>query len=98
MANYSVRIELPGASDADYGSLDAAMREEGFVRWIVGASGKREQLPTGEYNLIDSDLHQAMVLGRAEEAARAVQSEPAPLIIVTESAGRIWSGLPRWKP
>jgi hypothetical protein len=97
MANYSVRIELREAEVEDYASLDAAMIEEGFVRWIVAGGGIRQTLPTGEYNLIDSDLHQSVVLGRAEEAAYAVKPTPAPSIMVTESAGRIWSGLSEWQ-
>ena len=97
LANYSIRVELHQGTDEEYASLDAAMIEEGFVRWIVGGGGKKERLPTGEYNLIDSDLHQAMILGRVEEAAYAVKPTPKPSIVVTESAGRTWSGLNPWK-
>jgi hypothetical protein len=96
MANYSVRVELQEGTDEDYASLDAAMIEDGFVRWIIGG-GKKERLPSGEYHLMDSDLHQAMILGRVEEAAYAVKPTPRPSIVVTESAGRIWSGLSPWK-
>jgi hypothetical protein len=97
LASHTVRIELHEADEADYASLDEAMTEEGFVRWVVGAGGVKHRLPPGEYNLIDSDLYQSTILAQAQETAGAVKPEPTPSIVVTESAGRIWSGLKRWE-
>ena len=38
----------------------------------------------------------AAVLARANTAANAVKPRPEPWVLVTELAGRSWSGLPPW--
>lgn len=97
MTSYTVRVELHGADDDDYTNLHTAMEEEGFVRWIAGSDGNKDRLPTAEYNLANSTADRAEVLRRARSAANSVKSEPTPWIIVTQSAGRSWSGLKPWR-
>lgn len=97
MTNYTVRVELHGADDDDYGNLHAAMEDEGFVRWIKGSDGDKERLPTAEYNMPNTDIDRSEVLRRAKTAANSVKASPTPWILVTESAGRTWSGLKSWQ-
>ena len=61
MTNFTVRIELHGADEADYENLHEAMERRGFVRWIE-SDGGRYRLPTAEYNLVDADMDRARVL------------------------------------
>jgi hypothetical protein len=93
MTNYTVRVELHNANDEDYSNLHAAMEDEGFVRYITNSEGSKDRLPTAEYNLANTELARSNVLKRAKTAANSVKSEPTPWILVTESAGRAWSGL-----
>ncbi len=97
MTNYTVRVELHGANDDDYANLHAAMEYEGFVRWIKGSDGDKNRLPTAEYNMADADIDRSEVLRRAKAAGNSVKANPTPWIIVTESAGRTWSGLKSWR-
>jgi hypothetical protein len=55
-----------------------------------------KRLPTAEYNMADTSSTRAEVLARARAAANAVRPRPEPWILVTQSAGRQWSGLPPW--
>lgn len=97
MTSYTVRVELHNADGDDYESLHAAMENEGFVSWIVDSKGSKDRLPTAEYNFPDTDIERAEVLERAKRAANSVKPKPAPWIIVTQSAGRTWSGLKPWQ-
>jgi hypothetical protein len=97
MTSYTVRVELHDADQDDYGGLHAAMENGGFVRYITSTDGSKNRLPTAEYNFPNTALTRADILKRAKEAANAVKSNPTPWIIVTESAGRSWSGLKPWR-
>jgi hypothetical protein len=97
MTSYTVRVELHEADEDDYANLHGEMEERGFVRWIVGGDGSKDRLPTAEYNLADTDIRRDEVLKRAKAAANAVKPNPTPWIVVTESAGRRWSGLKPWR-
>jgi hypothetical protein len=97
MTNFTVRVELHDADDDDYSRLHEAMEEGGFVRWISDRNESKDQLPTAEYNLANSALDRSAVLERARTAADSVKRKPTPWILVTESAGRTWSGLKPWK-
>ncbi len=97
MTSYTVRVELHDADDDDYASLHEAMGDQGFVRWIKGSNGSKDQLPTAEYNMPNTNHNRSEVLDRAKTAANSVKPKPAPWIVVTESAGRTWSGLKPWK-
>ena len=96
MTNYTVRVELHRADEGDYASLHALMEAEGFVRWVAASDGTRKGLPTAEYNMADTTLTRAEVFDRARAAANNVKPKPKPWVLVTESAGRQWSGLPPW--
>ncbi len=91
MTSYTTRVELHNASSADYQHLHAAMQAQGFSRTIVSDKGIRYQLPTAEYNL-EGSLTRADVLARAKVAAAKVK--PSFEVLVTESDGRTWHGLP----
>ncbi len=97
MTNFTTRIELHGADDDAYEALHDAMTEVGFVRWIQDQDGNKLRLPTAEYNLSGATLTRQQVLQRAKRAADSVKPDPAPWILVTESAGRTWSGLKPWR-
>lgn len=96
MTDYTVRIELHDADEDDYDRLHKLMEKKGFVRWVESRSGARKKLPTAEYNLPGTTLKRSEVLDRAKEAAANVKPKPKPWVLVTESAGRTWSGLPAW--
>jgi hypothetical protein len=96
MTNYTVRVELHGADEADYTRLHSRMESEGFVRWVEAKDGSLKRLPTAEYNMADTSLTRAEVLARARAAANVVQPRPEPWVLLTKSAGRSWSGLPPW--
>lgn len=49
MANFTVRVELRGASWETYTKLHENMETIGFYRRIVGDDRKTYQLPDGEY-------------------------------------------------
>jgi hypothetical protein len=90
MTSFTVRVELHKADEDDYANLHTEMEDRGFVRWIEGRNGSKDRLPTAEYNLVGSSLTRA-------KAANAVKPNPAPWILVTEAAGRTWSGLKTWR-
>lgn len=94
MPSYTIRVDLPCEGDEAFAALDRAMKRNGFVDWI--RSSDKCQLPRGEYNLHHSDLDLAGVLEQAVTASKAVRTATAPLILVTEAAGRLWSGLGPW--
>ena len=97
MTNYTTRVEIHDADEDEYEALHDAMEAEGFVRWIENSSGEKLRLPTAEYNLRDSALDRKQVLKRAERAAESAKPNPTSWILVTESAGRTWSGLKTWR-
>ena len=89
--------ERRGSGHSDYTSLHKAMKNRGFVRWVRGKDGDKNCLPTAEYNMQDTALSRSEVLDRAKDAANSVKPKPKPWILVTESAGRAWSGLKPWE-
>jgi hypothetical protein len=97
MPSFTVRVELHKADEDDYANLHTEMEDRGFVRWIEGRDGSKDRLPTAEYNLVGSSLTRAEVRKQAEAAANAVKPNPTPWILVTEAAGRTWSGLKTWR-
>jgi len=55
MADFFVRVELHGATGAEYEELHQRMRAAGFFRAIVAATGRTLQLPDAEYHSILPD-------------------------------------------
>jgi len=88
--SYTTRVELHYANDNDYETLHAAMKREGFSRFIASGDGVRYHLPTAEYNY-QGDRTLDQVLAAAKRAAETTGLKYAAL--VTESDGRRWSGL-----
>jgi hypothetical protein len=97
MANFTVRVELHNANSKDYENLHAAMERRGFIRWIINGNDVKKRLPTAEYNLANSGLSGPEVRDRAKAVADSIKPKPTPWILVTESEGRWWSGLPDWE-
>jgi hypothetical protein len=87
---FTVRVELHAADDDDYETLHGAMKTEGFSRRITSGDGITYHLPTAEYNR-EADLTKEDILESAKRAAAKTSRKAA--ILVTESNGRIWSGL-----
>ena len=92
MAQFTVRVELHHADQDDYDVLHSAMEDEGFSREIASSEGTRYHLPTAEYNR-SSSLTRQKILDSAESAASKTRKKFE--ILVTESAGRSWRGLPK---
>jgi len=92
MPTFTTRVELHDADEReDYDRLHEEMEREGFTRTITASSGKEYQLPTAEYNL-QAALTKEQVRDKAVKAAR--RTGKSSWILVTESAGRCWDGLP----
>lgn len=92
MSKFTVRVELHDADNDDYDTLHAAMKKKGFSRTIESGNGQIYHLPTAEYN-VDGDYDTATVLDKAKSAANTTNLEYG--VLVTESAGRKWYGLPK---
>lgn len=90
MPSYTTRVELHKATSEDYTNLHAAMEERGFARTITSDQGVTYHLPWGEYNFSGAATR-AEVMRAAKEAAGTTGRECE--VLVTQSAGRSWSGL-----
>jgi hypothetical protein len=90
MANFTVRIELHAAGEAEYTQLRHGMMHAGFRREIYGDDGIYT-LPLGEYHYC-GNKSAAEVLECAKRAAQIIGKNFEAL--VTESAGgRLFCGL-----
>lgn len=90
MANFSVRVELHGASWDDYEVLHAEMADRGFSREITGSSGRSYQLPTAEYVIQENwDLETVRTL--AAQAAEVTGRKFG--VFVTQYSLSGWVGL-----
>jgi hypothetical protein len=92
MAQFTTRVELHFASEAHYEVLHREMARRGFSRTIRADTGETYHLPTAEYDCT-ADEPRPAVLAAAQAAA--VQTGKSASILVTQSAGRTWSGLPK---
>jgi hypothetical protein len=90
MAQFTIRIELHDAQWADYETLHAAMKRQGFSRLIKSDAGRTYQLPWAEYNGAAA-LSSMQVLAIARDAARTTGKQTS--VLVTEARSRAWSGL-----
>ena len=90
MPRFTVRVELHGADTwAHYEKLYESMAHQGFTDTLVTEQG-RVKMPPAEYNY-EGTATRAEVLAKAQVAAGRVVTSYA--VLVTESAGRTWSGL-----
>ena len=90
MPSFTTRVELHNANYSDYETLHAAMARRGFLRLITSDEGSTYHLPTAEYDRVgDLNAHQVL------DAAKAAAAETGKSfgVLVTESRGRVWSGL-----
>jgi len=90
MAKFLVRVELHGASWADYETLHAQMEYRGFSREITGGNGRIYQLPTAEY-VIHTDSELEAVRSLAVNAAQTTGREFG--VIAAEYSRSAWVGL-----
>jgi len=90
MAHYTTRVELHGAREEHYQTLQAAMEELGFTRTVVGHDGVKYKLPGSEYNY-EGEIPIDTVLDKAKYAAETTDLEYE--ILVSEIAKRKWHGL-----
>lgn len=91
MITYTVRVELHSDQySPDFETLHNAMQNEGFSKLITSDSGKTYYLPRGEYN-ISTNKDRSQILDATKRAVDTTGKSAE--ILVTESAGRIWSGL-----
>lgn len=88
MADFTVRIELRGASWEIYNELHEKMAAIGFYRKIIGDDRVTYQLPDGEYvglsNKSVFDLRQQVY-----SIARTLNIDPH--VFVTQSMGWSWT-------
>ncbi|MGN6149481.1 MAG: type V toxin-antitoxin system endoribonuclease antitoxin GhoS [Rhizomicrobium sp.] len=91
MASFTTRVELHNADRDDYTKLHEKMRAQGFSQTIRSDQGTTYHLPPAEYDY-SGQVNRATVLEKAKTAAAAVK--PNFAVLVTESAGRTWHGLP----
>lgn len=90
MSRYTTRVELHAGTAEDYETLHTSMEGEGFSRTITSDDNVRYHLPTAEYNY-DGPATRDAVFEAAKRAANQTGNSYA--VLVTESAGRSWSGL-----
>lgn len=94
MAQFTVRIELHGATDSHYTLLHTLMANAGFERFIAGTDisgiAGKWQLPSGEYDGT-SDETATVLRSRLKILADGVK--PGAWILVTKVADRSWSTL-----
>ena len=90
-SNFTTCVELRGnATPATYEKLNTAMGKEGFIRTLT-AGEETFEMPRGEFNMI-TDLSISAVKEAAVKAANSVSKDFG--IVVTQSSGRKWYGLP----
>jgi hypothetical protein len=106
MPHYTVRVELHGVDD--YSTLHKEMKERRFYQLIQDENTKQYfELPTAEYNNLGvnvANIDEALNLA-IEAVNSALAGQPTfirarntpPTILVTQTAGRRWSGLEKIK-
>ena len=94
MSSFTVRVELHGASGAQYDALHDAMERNGFYRAIEGVGGDGVSwvyaMPTAEYDHV-SQATCVAVRDAALRIASSVKSTPEPWVFVTEANNRAWT-------
>jgi len=88
MADFTVRVELRGASESEYEALDVAMEKGGYLRIVQADDGSWYQLPSGEFNLRNSDLTVRQVADFAKQVGEGVRT--GAWVIVTQAVARYW--------
>jgi len=83
-------VELHSDLYSDFEVLHLAMSRRGFKKSIISSNGRVYSLPRAEYDIL-TEKDKSQVLEETKDAV-GVTNKSAE-ILVTESAGRIWSGL-----
>jgi len=94
MTDFTVRVELHGATGQDYDALHEAMEAAGYRRYINGfdSSGRSGfwALPTAEYDCTgEAAATAASIRDQAKRIADGVK--PGGWCLVTEAGDRAWS-------
>jgi len=89
---FTVRVELAGASEAEYARLHAAMDLRGFDRVVRAADGMVYLLPPAEYRF-EGNSEINIITNSAKAAAASTGREFG--VFVTESLQTMWYGLSR---
>lgn len=85
MSNFTTRIELHGATVAEYEKLHSAMQKAGFSRTILSNKGQTHILPTAEYICSGQSLDQ--VLSTAGKVASTTDKTYSILVSETTNWG-----------
>lgn len=93
MADYTVRVELNGATEADYATLHERMEANGFSRTVRASDGVLYQLPTAEYVVGGWPLTVQQIVAVVKHIADSVR--PGAWVFATAATYWQWSGLPR---
>jgi hypothetical protein len=87
MSDFTVRVELHGATADDYNNLHDAMAKYGFYRAFVAFDGHTYELPTAEYahtSVSDQFAVRDLVL----QVARSLKAwAKDPWVVVTKADG-----------
>lgn len=93
MSNYTVRVELHGATSSDYETLHHLLEAEGFSREIKGidSAGAKGawQLPTAEYDFKFDENKSAEVRDKVKAISDGVKAHS--WVLVTEVKTRSWT-------
>ncbi|PJZ03190.1 hypothetical protein PRCB_24330 [Pantoea rodasii] len=90
MASYTIRVELNSPTPDAQSELLYIMLEHGFSRCVVCEKGKTFVLPSNEFVYVGYENLRTLT----DRVATLIDSfSPNPLVLVTQSAERCWSGL-----
>jgi hypothetical protein len=92
MSRFTIRVELHNATWQNYVDLAKHMAAQGMVDIIKADNGTRYKMPPAEYNYEGQATLKQVMDAVKSCAARVVNSYA---VLVTESNGRLWDGLPR---
>lgn len=90
MPDYIVRVELHGATSADYTKLHSDMKAAGFSQTIRGSDRVDYALPTAEYTATTSK-DAAGVCEVAYTVAARIRLNPS--VVSSEYKSVVWKGL-----
>ncbi len=88
MAAYTVRVEMHGASEAEYETLHIRMANAGFSRTITDDKGQAWHLPSAEYNTVNGIEDGALFVQGVKAIVNGVQ--PESWILATKAGSRHW--------
>lgn len=90
MSSYTIRVELKAQTEKMRIELLCIMLENGFSRSVVCSKGFTYALPTDEFVYVGSE-NITVLMNRIAALLKCFSEEP--IILITTSAERNWSGL-----